>query len=275
MGRVYECIGQKANRPFYLEKIRCNIFSAEELVYCVYQHAELIECDMFTPELASWLERECGAVKIAKKLTELVTKKASLTAYIETLLQEMDLVEAGKKREFLEIFCDDGVGDILHKKKKRADYFLKKERFFHALKEYILLLQDADAADDFFRAEIYHNMGIAKANLFLFEEAQNDFYKAYRLDGKEEHFYLYAAAMRMRLSRTEYIQEISEVAHMKDVMLKLEEDVSAAEFAWKENRGSIFEQDKTEHLQKGNASYEKWLASTLSSCKNDYKKSAR
>ena len=31
MGKVYECIGRKANKPFFLEKICCNIFSAEEL----------------------------------------------------------------------------------------------------------------------------------------------------------------------------------------------------------------------------------------------------
>ena len=74
MGKVYECIGRKANRSFFLVKIGCNIFSAEELVYCIYENAELLEKDIFTTELANWLEDECEAVKLADRLYQLLSK---------------------------------------------------------------------------------------------------------------------------------------------------------------------------------------------------------
>ncbi|MBR4965185.1 MAG: hypothetical protein IKY53_01695 [Lachnospiraceae bacterium] len=275
MGRVYECIGQKANKPFYLEKIRCNIFSAEELVYCVYQHAELIEKEMFSDNLALWLEQECGANALAEDILELNHKNASVGTYAEKLLLQMDLIEPGKKREFLELFPANGGADTFIRKKQRADYFLKKERYFYAMKEYTALLSEPDAAEIFQRAELLHNRGIAKANLFLLDEAEKDFYEAYRLDGKEKHFFLYAAAMRMRMKPGEYLKEISEVAHMKEVTLGLEEEIKAAEDEWANGEGALFVQTKAKKQLEGNAQYENWLQELLVKKKDAYKRSAR
>lgn len=275
MERVYECIGQKANKPFYLEKLRCNIFSAEELIYCVYQHAELIEKEMFTPELVSWLERECGARTLAEKLNRLLGKKTPLTAFAEVLIQEMDLIENGHRRDFLEILSGSEDGNEVKRQKQRADYFLRKERYFFAMKEYAALLPKLEEQDIFLRAEIYHNMGIAKANLFLLEEAEKDFYEAYRLDGKDKHFYLYAAAMRMRLPSAQYIQAVSEIAHMKEVTLQLEEAVKAAEDNWKNGAGREFAEQKAARQMEGNGSYEKWLQELLTIKKEEYKRCAR
>lgn len=275
MGRVFECIGQKANKPFYLDKIRCNIFSAEELIYCVYQHAELIEKEMFTDELVLWLEQECGAKALAEQLLQLNQKRASVAVYAEKLLLQMDLIEPGKRKEFLELFLTNESPDTFHRKKQRADYFLKKERYFYAIKEYTALMAEADASEIFLRAELLHNRGIAKANLFLLEEAEKDFYEAYRLDGKEKHFFLYAAAMRMRLTPAEYLKEISEIAHMKEVTLELEEEVKAAEDEWAKGEGAVFVQKKAEKQLESNAQYESWLQELLSLKKDAYKKSAR
>lgn len=275
VGRVFECIGQKANKPFYLDKIRSNIFSAEELIYCVYQHAELIEKEMFTEELVLWLEQECGANALAQQILQLNQKDAPATSYAEILLQQMDLIEPGKKREFFELFPAKDGEDSLARKKQRADYFLKKERYFYAIKEYTALLTMLEDAEVFQRAELLHNRGIAKANLFLLEEAEKDFYEAYRLDGKEKHFFLYAAAMRIRMSPSEYLKQISEISHMKEVTLELEEEIKNAEDEWAGGEGALFVQKKAEKQLEGNAQYENWLQELLAGKKEAYKKSAR
>lgn len=275
MGRVFECIGQKANKPFYLDKIRCNIFSAEELIYCVYQHAELIEKEMFSDELVLWLEQECGAKELSAQILKLNRQGAFAAQYAEMLLLQMDLIEPGKRREFLELFPTTDDADTFPKKKQRADYFLKKERYFYAIKEYTALLSETEATEIFQRAELLHNRGIAKANLFLLEEAEKDFYEAYRLDGKEKHFYLYAAAMRMRMTPSEYLKEISEIAHMKEVTLALEEEMKAVEDEWENDKGAAFVQEKAKMQMQGNTRYEKWLQELLAGEKEAYKKSAR
>ena len=275
MGRVFECIGQKANKPFYLDKIRCNIFSAEELIYCVYQHAELIEKEMFGDELVLWLEQECGAKELSGQILKLNRQGAFAAQYAEMLLLQMDLIEPGKRREFLELFPTTDDADTFPKKKQRADYFLKKERYFYAIKEYTALLSETEATEIFQRAELLHNRGIAKANLFLLEEAEKDFYEAYRLDGKEKHFYLYAAAMRMRMTPSEYLKEISEIAHMKEVTLALEEEMKAVEDEWENGEGAAFVQEKAKMQMQGNTRYEKWLQELLAGKKEAYKKSAR
>ena len=55
-----------------MEKICCNIYSAEELVYCVYENAELLERDIFTTELAEWLDEECEARTLAERINKLL-----------------------------------------------------------------------------------------------------------------------------------------------------------------------------------------------------------
>lgn len=275
MGRVLECVGQKANKPFWLDKLRCNIFSAEELIYCVYQNAELIEREMFSAELVVWLEQECAARELADKISRLIAKRAGNSAFAEVLLQELDLTETGKKREFLELISEETTENALQRRLRRAEYFLRKERYVPALKEYLVLLEELNEEDTFVKAEVYHKMGIAKANLFLLEEAEKDFYEAYRLDGKEKHFYMYAAAMRMRMSSSEYIQNVSEISHMKEVTLELEAVVKAAEDEWAENEGRSFAEQKAARQLEGSRQYEEWLGNLLSAKKEEYRRRVR
>lgn len=103
MGKVYKCIGRKANKPFFLEKICCNIFSAEELVYCVYDNAELLEKDIFTTELANWLEDECEAAGMADRMYQLLSKKADTAQFVQALLEAFPFISSGQQARFLEL----------------------------------------------------------------------------------------------------------------------------------------------------------------------------
>lgn len=275
MERVYECIGRKANNPFYLDKIRCNVFSAEELIYSIYQNAELLEKNVFSQELVLWLEKECGAKNLAEKLYRLLSKGAGLVPCVEALLDELDLIESGKKRDFLAMLEESGGEETVTKRKKRADYFLGKGRFFHAIKEYESLLEEVEEQETFMRGDIYHRMGIAKANLFLFEEAERDFYRAYEMDESEEHFYYYAACMRIRMTDSEYVRKVSENPLMSRVTLRLESAVKEAGTLWSEGEEKAFMDKKAEKQQEGTAQYEAWIAGELAKKKDAYRRTVR
>ena len=272
MGKVYECIGRKANKPYFLDKICCNIYSAEELVYCVYENAELLEKDIFTVELAHWLEDECEAGTVSDRMYQLLAKDAQTRQYAQMLLEEFPFVSQGKQTRFLELLEEDDGKEGYERSRKRGDYFLHKGRYVHALNEYESALAHLEPNEAFLRADIYHNMGMARAGLFLLEQAQQDFLKAYELDGKEEHYYFYAAAMRMRMSESEYIRTISEDTQMSEVTLKLESHMQEVMLKWQNEKGAELDELCNAKKSQGPEVYEEWMDRTISDLKEEYRR---
>jgi len=272
VGRVYECIGRKANKPYFLDKICCNIYSAEELVFCIYENAELLEKDIFTVELARWLEDECEAGTVSDRMYQLLAKDAQIGQYAQMLLEEFPFVSPGKQARFLELLAEDNEEEGFERNRKRGDYFLHKGRYVHALGEYESALARLDESEAFLRADIYHNMGMARAGLFLLEQAQQDFLKAYELDGKEEHYYYYAAAMRIRMSESDYIRTISEDTQMSEVTLRLESRMQEAAVKWQTGMGKELEELKKQKQSEGDSVYEEWMDRTISDLKEEYRR---
>lgn len=272
MGKVYKCIGRKANKPFFLEKICCNIFSAEELVYCVYDNAELLEKDIFTTELANWLEDECEAAGMADRMYQLLSKKADTAQFVQALLEAFPFISSGQQARFLELLGEESNDNGPERRKKRGDYFLQKKRYVHALKEYEAALEEALPEDTGVQADIYHNMGMARAGLFLLEQAKQDFIKAYELDGKEEHYYYYAACMRFSMSDSEYIRTISDDVQMREITLQLESKMQEANSKWESGPGIELEELKQKKQAAGEEQYAEWIEKTITDCKEEYRR---
>ena len=272
VGKVYECIGRKANKPFFLEKICCNIYSAEDLVYCVYDNAELLEKDIFTTELANWLEDECEAVSLADRMYKLLSQDAETEQFAAVLLEAFPFISTGQQARFLELLREEDDGDDSLRRKKRGDYFLQKERYVHALNEYERALSEIKEPDLELLGEIYHNMGMARAGLFLLEQARQDFLKAYELDGKAEHYYYYAAAMRFSMSEGEYIRTISEDVQMREITLKLEAKVQEAKANWDSGPGIELAEIMEQNRAGDDSIREEWMDKTIIRLKDDYRR---
>ena len=266
MGKVYGCIGRKAN------KICCNIFSAEELVYCVYENAELLEIDIFTTELANWLEDECEAVKMADRMYQLLSRKAELAEYVNLLMEEFPFVSSGQRTRFLDLIGTESVENGPERRKKRGDYFLQKGRYVHALSEYEAALAEMSAEEIELLADTYHNIGMARAGLFLLEQAQQDFLKAYELDGKEEHYYYYAASMRFSMSDSEYIRTISDDVNMREITLQLESKMQEANSKWDGGPGVELAKQMQENKAAGEETYSAWVEKNITDCKEEYRR---
>ena len=85
MGNVYKPISGKANRPFFLERICTNVYSGDELIYCLGENPELLSADMFNKELIKWLDEECSAKELATMLEKLIKSKADVIKIVSTL----------------------------------------------------------------------------------------------------------------------------------------------------------------------------------------------
>ena len=63
MGRVYLCLGQNAELPYYFEKAKVHIWNIEELCYLIRENAWIMEPELLTKELIDWVAQQCGLPK--------------------------------------------------------------------------------------------------------------------------------------------------------------------------------------------------------------------
>ena len=50
MGRVYLCLGQNAELPYYFEKAKVHIWNIEELCYFIRENAWIMEPELLTKD---------------------------------------------------------------------------------------------------------------------------------------------------------------------------------------------------------------------------------
>lgn len=273
MNNVIECIGRQAENPFYLEKIELRIYSAEELVYCICENPELIEKAMFTEELSEWLSEECNAKDFSKRVYRLCCQGGNLTTCVKGILEDAGYISAEEMNAVTEVIDKMRGNNEISKCRVRADFFLRKKRFAKAIKELEILIANVNPADRVALAEMYQKRGLAKAGLFLFEQAGEDFLKAYTYDGKKEHYYYYAATLRFRLSEREYINTVSEDPMLSSMSLELEEKRGEAIAAWQQSPEYIeFLEQKTNSEINGKQAFYTWVSEKLSVKKEEYRK---
>ena len=70
MGRVYLCLGQNAELPYYFEKAKVHIWNIEELCYFIRENAWIMEPELLTKELIDWVAQQCGLPKLAVLLND-------------------------------------------------------------------------------------------------------------------------------------------------------------------------------------------------------------
>ena len=89
MGRVLLCVGKYADKPYFLERLYVNVYSAEELCYCLMQNAFLIGKEIVDEGLAEWLETECGQIELAAGLREMVKAGCGAAGFAGKILDDI------------------------------------------------------------------------------------------------------------------------------------------------------------------------------------------
>ena len=89
---VYECIGNMAETPYYLESACINIFSLEELAYFLYENALIVDASIMKKELCIFIDEELGLYDLAAESKQPPTLSEDLNRYIYQNLVIRDLL---------------------------------------------------------------------------------------------------------------------------------------------------------------------------------------
>lgn len=188
MGELLFCSEPIASMPYFIEGIALNVYSLEELSFYILQNTYLIEPEFMSEELCSWLEEDLKAEALGGELRELINQNGSLSDFVNRILTASGYCSPNEISKVCQVVSEMQNKSEFECRKLRADRLMEKEKYLSSIYGYKQLLESEDAKEvnSFVLGNIWHNLGCAYARLFLFQEAESCFYKAYDLNKNQE-----------------------------------------------------------------------------------------
>ncbi len=281
MMRVSVCVGDYATTPYCIPGLELNVYSMEELCYCIKENAFLLDFSLMNDGLIDWIERQCGLKGLAKELYHLAHKSGSLSTFAVTILAYTGLYDENVIRETEQVLKKGAGLSTVEKRKSQVDYLVQQKKLLPALRGYDQLLENwgeyeteqgqQPAAST--RSAILHNKGVAYAGLMLYGQAAKCFLEAYGLSGQEADYEGYLAARRLELTEGDYVAFAAEQAENYQQVLKLEKRLEQLTQDWEQqpeylrlyNRRELRSADRQKYMEENDR--------LLQALKSSYRKS--
>ncbi|MFU0828187.1 MAG: TPR-REGION domain-containing protein [Lachnoclostridium sp.] len=166
MGKLIVCNGKQAKHPYHFKLTDTYVYSVEELCYYIYNNIEIIQEDMFSPDLVKWIQDELGLKETGDKLHSLLESKAGLKDYVVCILKSSDYYTETEIRRLLYVMNEYIHLTPFEKRKKKADNFMKYRQFRAAQIQYEEILSSPEAAgiDNRSYGALLHNLAVAQAH---------------------------------------------------------------------------------------------------------------
>ncbi len=183
-------------KPFYHETISVHLYSMEELCFFLETHIYLIDAIWVGESLFSWIDKELQEPKLAERLRSARRKKEDEFTCVEMILAASGNYSPEDLEEISGLLNQMRGKTKIERRKMSGDLSLSAGKYRQAAYTYMELLGDEYAMHmtEELRGNIYHNLGVVYAHMFLFDEAAQAFSRAYALrkDIRSRDAYLYA-----------------------------------------------------------------------------------
>lgn len=211
------CTGQISWEPYRFPETGICIYSYEELCYYLSSH---MLCYIYTlpdESLQVYIRDHLKLDKLARQLARLTDPNRDQMKYFAALFREGEYFSEDDIRRILDDYRElkntpyplqcKGLGDMYLKagRSSMAAFYYKEALKFGTL----------DVEE---QGGVYHNMAVAKARLFRFEDAKVDFLKAYQYGGVEDSLFSYYCIVAMMEGVSRADEEIASF-EIQDVVM--------------------------------------------------------
>lgn len=239
---VNVCVGDYAKVPYCIPGLEMNVYSMEELCFCIKENSFLLDLSLMNDRLLRWIEQECGLKELSRLLHPLVHRQGTLSAFVNTILNYVGLYGESVCREVEQILKQGAGLSRIEKRKSQVDYLVRKKKYLAAVREYDNLLsiwRELEEAGEPLPAvgcfsALLHNKGVALAGLMLYERAAECFLLAYEADKDPNCYRDYLAAKRMELSEDDYVSFAADQKEGYEYTLDLEKDIDKFMEEWEQ-----------------------------------------
>lgn len=232
------CVGNYASTPYYFEKLGIHVYCLEELCRCLKENAFLLGREIMNDGLIRFVELDCGVPELARELYSMAHQKGQLSTFVSMILEYVGLYDAGTVRQ-VEETLKRGTGLTDYEKQKlRIDSLVQKKKFSAAVEQYEDLIRYLSGEGEEVPgrqkliAGLLHNQGVALANMMMYREAAECFYRAGQESGQREEYQFFLAAKRRELTENEYISYVAEMPEMYEASMLLERRMEHLEQEW-------------------------------------------
>ena len=196
MGELILCTYKTAQRPFVISDSGFAIYTMEELCYYLEDNFYLLDKKVLNYSLCRWLSQEIGLFRLGAELEKTLRAGGPVWTGALLILEKSGFYSEEELKQLQELFESMDGKTVLECRKVKGDQYLKQEKYALAAAEYRRLLKPENRMrmTDELCAFLYHNLGVAYARMFLFDEAAECFREAYQQNGQKEsrEAYLYA-----------------------------------------------------------------------------------
>lgn len=178
MGRILRCSKKPAEKPFYIPEIGINVYTGEELAYCIKNNLYRISKAFFNPDLTRFLDQELGLSTLSTHLDQLLSKYGVYVTAGEIAFAVGDLDErekAGLEKKILEFNSMSKE----ERQKLEADNLLRAGEILKAVEIYRMLMETPEKLSTDKIGDIYLKLAYIALDDFAWQQAINMFEKAY------------------------------------------------------------------------------------------------
>lgn len=172
-----------AKKPYYIEEIKTDVYSLEEINYFIFNHINLVYREFFKDELFDYIDNEIGRKDIADGLRKLSENKAELRDFVRFILTESGYYSASELSVVAAYVMNIDVMSDVERRKIEADGYYKIGKADSALRIYLGILKEADKKQmsEAFFAKVAYSIGVIYAGLFMSKNANAFFTRAFEL----------------------------------------------------------------------------------------------
>ncbi|MBQ0000193.1 MAG: hypothetical protein KBT01_01455 [Clostridiales bacterium] len=220
------CQTRKAGRPYYIENIRTNIYTIEELCYYLCNNLYLVDSTIMNEELCTWLGEELGLQALAYKMRGLVGKYTAEADMLYPIFREINYLTYEEMKDLNARLTKLEKETPLVREKKKVDTLMKNEMYVQAIRGYQMLLGKPEMEEEGeFKAAIMNNLGCAFARLFQMDRAADCFRKAFETCGNKEYLKSFLLAYRSVRTPIEYASVQAELGVDAKVISEVSEEL--------------------------------------------------
>lgn len=231
MGKVILCAGRRAATPYMLKTSGVNIFTIEELCYCLRSQLDMLDESVIDREMALFIRDELGFAERGKLLEQLILTKADLKSRLVVIFctgdyydeQEINLI----CRELDELAVMSQTG----RRKRRADKYMAEGYLRDALREYRGIITSG-AAGDLTPVEygnILHNIGVIDVRSARYDEAALMFREAYERNESEESLRSYLFSLKLGHKDKEFMNEAMRLLDNGELLKHIEAELESVD----------------------------------------------
>ena len=152
---------KQATTGYWIEALKKNVYSLEEINYFLYHHMDLVYRDFFSDALFDYIEQDLEQPAIAQDLREISLKNGGIGDFVRYLLSESYYYNSRELAQISALVAGiDNMGQA-ERMKVQGDSLYQSGFLNSALRCYLEILQrrDSEPVRDSFYARVAYSIG--------------------------------------------------------------------------------------------------------------------